>query len=339
VSDLSSPPALDLAATWRAARTGAVLLPGGDRGLVRVAGPDAPDFLQRLLTSDVLDLEPGAGQWSAWLDPRGRWRADLLLLRLPEDAPGATGQPGFLLDCPVEVQEEIRAGLEGLHFTEDLRIAGSPPGDARLLLAGPGGPEALAAAGLPVPGTADPGAAVAAAGDGLLVLRRPDRGCPCLELLGAGEAVASLGRRLALPAGDPAALEVLRIAAFRPRFGRDFGPEDLLPEAEEWQRVSPTKGCYPGQEVVAKIRTFGEAPWRLCRLRSEAPVEGLVGAVLTGEDGEEAGRVTSWAVLPGGGACGLGRIRRRFAAHTRLTARGSAGPVPLAAETPPPPAP
>ncbi|HEX9792962.1 MAG TPA: hypothetical protein VGC54_03185 [Planctomycetota bacterium] len=293
------------------------LASGADRGWLEMRGRDTRDFLQRILTSDVRKLRAGGGQWSALLDGKGHWIAELMLFAW-EDADGEV--LGF--DTPRACLDLLEASLDKFHFGE--QVAWKRRTDSRLLVLGAGAAGALQAAGLPVPAPPQDGEAAtrgfAATPDqaaGLrLLLQRPDHGQPCLELLGDAAAVAALAGELrAAGFGEAPAeeLERWRIQAGIARHGVDFGAEDTLPESNEWRRASLSKGCYAGQEVVAKINTYGQAPWQLVRLRFDGATD-MSGARLLAEDGTNAGTVTSWALAADGGhGVGLGKVRRKFA--------------------------
>lgn len=294
-------------AEYEAARDGVALADGGDRGWIEMSGPDAPAFLHRLLSSDVLALGEGGGQFSALLDGRGKWLADILLFRFD------TGEPaGLGLDLPAVRAGVVHEALDRMHFAE--KLAWDAPGHARLLVLGAGAETAVRALGLPLPAASPAGASEAG---GLRVLRRPDRGVPCLELLGPAPLVAVHAAALrgagAVPTGL-VVLDILRVEAFEPRFGADFDGEVSLPESNEWRRVSFTKGCYPGQEVVARVNTYGESPRQLCRLRFDSGTRPLRGCELVDDEGKRLGVVSSWVYSPLHDApLGLGTLRRAAA--------------------------
>jgi folate-binding protein YgfZ len=116
--------------------------------------------------------------------------------------------------------------------------------------------------------------------------------------------------------------EVLRIEAGRPRFGADMDSTNLPDEVGMNDAISTTKGCYVGQEVVARLRTYGRVNRRLVRFRfPEGPI--AVGEVLRRPDDEavsavDPGRVTSSAVSPGSGPIGLGYAFRDVPEGARL---------------------
>ncbi len=318
-------------AEYEAARDGIALFDGGDRAWIEVTGPDTADFLQRLLSSDIEKLEWGCGQWSAMLDGKGHWISELLVYRFaagPVDV--------FALDLPIAALDAVYAHLEKMHFSEDLSWSAYKP--ARLLLTGKRARAALLDEKFPVraievkPGKAPfdklprGGFGIARDDRGLLILRRPDRGVETYEIQGAPTVIRLIAERLhdtkgAIPSGL-AVLDMLRVEAGRPLWGMDFDGSTTLPEAGEWQRVSMTKGCYTGQEVVARINTYGEAPRRICHLTFKDGVRPLRGAKLLNDAGDEMGIVTSWVWSPVRDVpIGLGLIRKKsFEAGEPLTA-------------------
>ena len=312
-------------AAFAACREDWTLAPGKGRAWLKVAGPDAEEFLQRLLTSDILALEIGAGQWSALLDRKGRWVADLLAFRC--------GESSFGLDHPAIRSTALLEALDRSHFAENL--AWELEEWERTLILGPKGGDALAEIGLNPPPSSG-GCSIVRLDDDRWLIHRPDKGAPCLELFSPGNGpenfLAELRGRASAPAGKPV-LETLRVAAFLPRFGREFSAETILPETGDWRRTSMTKGCYVGQEVVARIRTYGQAPWRICSLQfSGQPPE--KGAPLLDEAGNEVGKVTSSCLPPGKkNALGMGRIRRKAAEDgNRILAVLGGQSIPVAAK-------
>lgn len=281
-----------------AATEGLFLTDGGDRAWVEIEGADAPDFLQRILTSDVKKLEPGHGQWSAMLDGKGHWISDLLVYALP----GEASIPRFGLDMPTCRREVVLQKLDMMHFAEDLKW--TAPHVGRLLLLGLN------------KGAERPAMTIEAAADGWL-LQRPDRGADCMERIIAADGAEAMAKTMlkgGAKLGGWLTLEQLRIEGFQPRWGKDFDESVTLPNSNEWHRSSITKGCYAGQEVIAKINTYGEAPRQLCHLHFADDEINLTGAELQNEEGRKMGTVSSWAWSWDDdveGAVGLGTLRRR----------------------------
>lgn len=300
-------------AEYEAARETLAIADGGDRGWLEMRGGDVSDFLQRLLSSDLRRLAQGGCQRSAMLDAKGKWIADLVLFRWRD----ASGEDAIGIDLPACRQAAVEQAFERCHFGE--RLSWRAPECARLLILGPGGAAEAVALGLPAPSAGeDGGTGGILVHDDLLVLRRPDRGAPCVELLGAAARVAELARALCARGAVPTGLvvlDILRVEAGEPRWGTDFDGESTLPESNEWRRASLAKGCYTGQEVVARVNTYGEAPRQLCRLRFDHGETPLHGCALVDADGKALGRVTSWVWSPLADApIGLGVVRRAAAA-------------------------
>lgn len=136
--------------------------------------------------------------------------------------------------------------------------------------------------------------------------------------------VTLLGGRDGLaPAGD--AFEVARVEAGMPRFGREFGPDTMPAEAGLEQRaISFTKGCYPGQEPVARLHYRGHANRGVRGLRPAAPV--AAGAAVTAGD-REVGRVTTAVVSPRFGPIALAVLRTEVGDGDTVAAAGTAATV------------
>ena len=285
-------------AEYQAARESLALADGGDRGLIRMQGADLIDFLQRTLSSDLNKLAVGGGQWSSLLDGKGHWISDLLLFRLPD----ADEAPVILIDCPHDRVATLLQRIDMMHFGEAITFEEVTA--ARLLTLGPGSQA--------VEFGVEPAAEV---GDDCLWISRPDRGVLCRELVGPLDAVRASAERLyaegAVPTGW-VVLDILRVEAAQPRWGTDFDGESILPETGEWQRASLAKGCYAGQEVVAKVDTYGEAPRQLVLLDFGEHAQPMRGATLQDAEDKPVGTVTSWVWSPlRDRAIGLGVVKRR----------------------------
>ena len=297
---------------YQAARDACAIFDGGDRGWLEMSGNDTADFLQRLLSSDIRELGAGGGQWSAALNGKAHWISDLLLFGLKLNDVDLVG-----IDMPASRQETLHQYFEKMHFSESLSWAAPP--SARLLVAGPAARATLEKVGFAV---ADCGAPSCELIGELLVLQRPDRGMDCWELIGAPEHIGGLAHALksagAIPSGH-VVLDILRVEAGIARWGIDFGESVTLPESNEWKRTSLSKGCYTGQEVVARINTYGEAPRQLCRVVFNQGVKPLHGQQLLDDDGKTAGIVSSWVYSPLQDCpLGLAVVAKRYARNNIL---------------------
>jgi aminomethyltransferase len=280
----------DVPAEYAAARAGCALLDASDRGRATVRGRDATDFLHRLLANHVKTLRPGHGNANLLLSPKGKVQFTFELLRRAED---------FELSTPPGRSRELVAALERFHFSEQVELVDTSAGHAPLELAGPSADSLVARlAGeelvlarhawraLPWRGTE-------------LVLVALDSGawrldCGSARVVELWEALRSLG---ATPCGL-VVRDSLRVEAGRALAGLDVDENVYPQEAGLEHAFALDKGCYVGQEVVAKIDTYGGLNKRLLALRVDHSDPVRRGTRLWREDdGErrELGLVTSWA--------------------------------------------
>ncbi|HHO53865.1 MAG TPA: tetratricopeptide repeat protein [Deltaproteobacteria bacterium] len=257
--------AIELAAGAR--RVGlAAQLGGGlglaDPGALRVRGPDAASWLHAAVTNVVEGLAPGRGNLSARVDRTGRLQHWFSVHVLAEGE--------LLLILPRPEVQDLLEDLERYLFAEQVTLEDASADFAWVALQGPRSAAAVEAAFGPggwSEGTEGDSAAVS----GGFVLRRSLGGdVGFLILLDDAsaigpllEAAGTVGLAVVSPAEFSAALEILRIEAGWPRVGPDTAgrKRPLLPELGlEQHTVSYTKGCYLGQEVIARVRTYGSLP-------------------------------------------------------------------------------
>lgn len=298
----------DVPGEYRAARAGACVFDQTRRGQVGVAGADAAAFLHRLLANDVRSLEPGQGNRNLLLSPKGKVRFDFDLERHADR---------LLLSTEPHRAADLRAALDTYLFAEKVELTDQSESHAPLDLCGPRARAVVAEL-----------LGVAPEGDHAHALGRLDSvpvRVSALSVAGsaglrvdAGAAAVELWTALLERGVRPAGLiarDSLRVEAGAALFGADVD-EDIYPqEARLEAAFSLDKGCYIGQEVVAKIDTYGGLNKRLVALRVEGDDPVARGTRLFREDGGEwrdLGVVTSWAYsfeLDGGLA--LGYVKRR----------------------------
>jgi folate-binding protein YgfZ len=292
---MNAPVTVELDAQYRQLREECGLLDRSGRGKLLVSGPDAAEYLQGQLTNDVEALEPGEGQYAALLDRKGHMQADMRVLR-----PAAEE---VWIDTEPEAIAAARRHLEMYSIGRDVKVADVGAERTILSLIGPRSVEIAGTAALPE--NACETAAVA--------------GVECLVAgtatgvdLIAAAAEAERLREALLAAGavevSAAAAEILRIESGTPRFGAEMGTETMPAEAGIVEdTVSFTKGCYIGQETVARLHYKGRPNRHLRGLRLSAPAE--PGAALRlGE--KEVGQLGGAAVSPALGPIGLAILRR-----------------------------
>jgi folate-binding protein YgfZ len=307
----------EIDAQYRELREGAGLLERAERATLEVRGPDAAEFLQGQVTNDVEALAPGQGCYAAMLNPKGHMVADMRVLRAEPER--------FLVDTEATAYEAVLRDLRMYKIGRQVEIT-ETPGRAVLSLIGPRSDDVVSTAF----GThASPGEhAVVAAREGVFAART-DVGIDLISeataeardaLLGAGAHPVSLD-----------AAEIVRIESGRPRYGVDMTEDNLPAEAGIVERaVSFTKGCYVGQEPVARMHYKGRPNRHLRGLRLSGPAER--GSALEA-DGKEVGRLTSTALSPALGSIALALVRREVSPGDQLVARES-GPTATVVELP-----
>ena len=282
-----------------AERAGAGAAPAAD--FLDLAGPDAARFANGYLTCDTRALAEHRHARGFLTGRDGKVLADLDALALP----------GRLrLRLPAGAGAEVRAHL-GRYLLADRVELEPADGLARLRLAGPAAPAVLAAAAIesPAPGAARP---VELGGCHALLLAMERGRQPRFEIWSAAAGLDALEAALVGAGAErasAAAFETLRVEAGELAFGIDYGPESFPQESGDEGAVSYTKGCYLGQEVVARLRWRGQAQRIPCGLRFPATVPPPGTVVL--HDGRPAGRATSVARSPRCGAIGLALLHRR----------------------------
>jgi folate-binding protein YgfZ len=282
-----------------------------DRALLEVRGSDRLRFLQGQLTNDLAALDPAgphAGCHALALTREGRIVAELHVVVRPE---------AVWLETDGASRGALVARLERYVVADDVRITDRSDTCARFGVEGPAARAVLAAAvEAAVPLGAGEVATFDLAGAPVVVAAWGWSGEHACQLFGpaaAGPAVALALARAAAAHGaivaDAEALEVLRIEAGVPRQGAELGEDTLPAEADLVARtVSFTKGCYTGQEVVARMESRGRVGHRLVGLRLGAPALPAPGAAI-GAGGARVGAVTSAALSPAAGAIALGFVR------------------------------
>ena len=308
----------------RALRAHAVAADLTGRGSLAVTGPDAAELLHGLLTNDVKALRPGSGCHAALLTPKGKMRAELAVLR--------TGAE-ILLDCEPSLAAPLLAILSGYVPFSRSTLEDRTPGTGVVHVEGPAAPGVLAAAGLAEPASG-PFSHHEAAVEGVPVRvvrlsRAGETGFDLLVRREDGPRVAALlARHGARPVGGDV-LETGRIEAGLPRWGAELD-EGVLPNEAWLERtaISYTKGCYLGQETVARLKTYGHVNRHLVALLLPAGSGAGPGDPVR-SGGETVGAVTSAAESPlHGRRVALGFVKREHdEPGTRVSVGTASGDV------------
>jgi folate-binding protein YgfZ len=301
--------AVEIDAQYRQLREECGLLDRSGRGMLVVSGAEAAEYLQGQLTNDVEAIAPGEGVYAALLDRKGHMQGDMRVLRPPSSVPlgpqatQRNGQLEIWLDTEPEALQAVRRHLAMYKIGRQVEVADLSGERAILSLIGPRAVEISGAAPLPenacaevtVGGAQSLAVGTAAGIDLLAPSAERDRVRGALLAAGAAEVSAE-------------AAEILRIEAGRPRFGAEMGTETLPAEAGiVEQAVSFTKGCYIGQETVARLHYKGKPNRHLRGLKLDGPAR-AGDPVLLGEKG--IGTIGSAAVSPAFGPISLAILRR-----------------------------
>jgi tRNA-modifying protein YgfZ len=268
-----------------------------DRGVIKVAGEDARNFLNGLVTTDVDKLKPGLGRFGALLTPQGKIIVDFLITEAPAGHGG-----GFLIDCPKPLADGLATKLKFYKLRAKVTVENLSD-DLGVLAAWDGKPAAQ-----PDLAFADP----RNEGLGYRILIPEDLKQKLSDLIGA-ELV------------DATAYEAHRIALGVPRGGLDFTYSDAFPHETNMDRLSGVdfdKGCYVGQEVVSRMQHRGTARTRSVKvlLEDSSPEPGV--SVMAGD--KPVGTMGSSAKGKGIALVRIDRVADALDAGQPLTAGGLA---------------
>lgn len=297
---------------YAAIRRGAALMDAPQRGTLLVRGKDRREFLQRMLTQDLRTLAPGRAVESFWLNRKGRIDADLLLVELGDR---------LLVAVDAGAAASAVATLTSFVFSEEIALEDASASWHWLELHGPAAGRSLALAGatsIPALGEA---AATTLGGVEVVLVRADLLGehgwLIAVERARAGEVWDALlavedetpspsgtqRRRRVRPIGWHA-YNIARVEAGTPFFQIDFGTANLPHETGILdRRVSFTKGCYLGQEVVARMHSLGKPKQMLVGLRPSRDLLPVAGSQVferaaDGSMGAQVGAVTSSTLAP-----------------------------------------
>jgi tRNA-modifying protein YgfZ len=290
---------------YRALTEGCGLVDRAGRGRLALTGPDRREFLHGQITQDIETLEPGHGRYAALLTHKGKMLSDMRVLDLGDE---------LLLSCERAGLQEIFNMIRRYKLGADVELHKRTLEMGELSLIGP---DARRVAGAEV-GPDEHDNVRARLGEHDVNLVATDLG---VDVFCAAEATEGVrGTLLAAGAVEvgEAAAELVRVESGRPRYGIDLDDNVIPQEAGLNERaVSFTKGCYVGQETVARLFYRGKPNRHLRGLKLSAEVEPGT-PLLLGE--KEVGRVTSVAVSPALGPIGLALVRRQAEPGSTITA-------------------
>jgi tRNA-modifying protein YgfZ len=263
-----------------------------ERAKFLVRGSEVADFLQGQVSNDVEALAPGQGCYATILNAKGKLRTDLRILR---------GEDWFFIDTEAIGHAVLRHMLETYSLGRDVHSEDVTATRALVSLLGPGARSVLD----PEP-PEDENAFV-----------EGEHGLYVSTHLGV-DVIGEPGLELGVPQVSEDVAECVRIESGRPRLGYDMDAETMPQEAGINERaVSFTKGCYVGQETVARLHYRGKPNRHLRGLLLSGPVERGTD-ILLGE--KVVGRVGSTCVSPSLGPIALALVRREAELGDSVTA-------------------
>ena len=289
-------------------------------GLLQVTGKDRLPFLNGLLTNEVLKLSAGNGVRSALLNTKARVLADLYVYSRDDD---------ILLDTGDASGPKVKEILDRFIITEDVQIEDIASKQVHMTLQGPDAPKhirellgAQSEIGLLQHKMIGPS----------VIINRDRTGQGGFDLIIPNDEAEAVWQGLLLKGVTPIgqdALEILRLEAGYPKYGVDVDENIIILEAGFRDAISFTKGCYMGQEVVARATHIGRVNKNLIQFRSES-VHAPNPKSRFSFDSKEAGYVTSASFSPSlGSVVGLGYAQKDFAKEgTKLEVESDKGLLP-----------
>jgi folate-binding protein YgfZ len=316
-----------VAAEYEALHARAALFDRSHRGRLRLSGERAAEMVAGLVTNDITGLAPGQGCYAAALTSKGKIVADVRVFVeegsvLTDTAPRAAEAWSGM------VKKYVNPRLAP-HADESVRLrdVGIFGLNARHVVSAVTGVQAPALTALV------PYAHVTVEIDGstVLIASVPDLGVEGFELILPAELYAATWDRAVAAGATPAGLEaweIARVEAGRPEWGIDIDDATIPQEAnfDELHAISYTKGCYVGQETVARVHFRGHVNRHLRGVRAAGVEPPPRGATLHDEAGKDVGDVRSAVRSPMLGGIALAMVRREIPLGASLTARWQSAP-------------
>lgn len=303
---------VELDAQYRAMREEAGLVRRPGQTFIAATGPEAADYLHGQITNDVEAIEPGGGRYAALLDRKGHLQADLRVLR--------TGEREFLLVAEASVGPPLLKHMSTYKIGRDVEVADRSAELALVSLIGPRAGELSRAEGL---GPEHANRQLAVGGTSCRAVAT-DSGIDLIADAGDADRLVAALLDAGAERGTEAAAEILRVESGRPRYGFDMSEATMPAEAGIVERaVDFEKGCYIGQEPVARLHYRGRPNRVLRGLRLSEPAE--AGAALSlGE--KEIGRIGTSVISPAHGPVALAVVRREAEPGATIEVEGG-GPA------------
>ncbi|MDQ6770049.1 MAG: hypothetical protein M3Z54_08685 [Gemmatimonadota bacterium] len=311
---------------YSALHNGALFFDRSDRMRLRISGPKAVELVTGMVTNDVSSLVAGEGQYAAALTPKGKIVADLRIFA-QEDALLIDTSSVAAAGWKEMVLKYINPRIAPYHdLTSELSDIGVFGRSSRSLVSRVTGVDDRELTALaPYSHFTRP------FDDSTITIARvPDMDLDGFEIFVPSERVGALKTKLhaaGVAPGSAETWEIARVESGRPQWGTDMDDSTLPQEAnfDELGAISYTKGCYIGQETVARVHFRGHVNRFLRRLRFVTRPAPPSGAELVDETGKVIGDIRSVALSPRFGGVALGMVRREILPGTTLQAKWPGG--------------
>jgi folate-binding protein YgfZ len=296
---------------------GAGLIDLSCRGRLLVTGSEAVPFLNGLITNDMKTL--GENRWmpAAFPNVQGRLVASVRVIHQSLEPADASG---FLIDTEPATHAQVLKTVQRFTLAGDFHVADLTEQTALLSLQGAGAAAIIQSLFGETSATLGHNQLTRTSWSetSLTIMRASHTGADGFDLIIDANSAEALWDSLLKAGARPVgfeALEILRIEAGQPRFGIDIDESNVVSETGLDDAVSFTKGCYIGQEIIARIKYRGHVAKKLSGLMLDGPAKIEREAKITSADGKEIGRVTSATFSPHlGGTIALGYVKYDYLA-------------------------
>ncbi len=302
----------DAAQEYQAALHGAVLFDRSHEARLRMTGKSRLDFLQRMSTNDMRDIPADTGRPTIFTSPIGRVIDRVWVFHTPADSLTLFGGPGRIDALTNLLRRQI-------FFGDDVQLESLQTSTAQFALHGPAADAVITALHSPA---ADVPAAEFAVGQGAAIMidgvevfiarRKSYTGghwmlmIPAAQAVEVWQAVLAAGKPHGLVPAGSLTYNTLRIYSARPGFGRELTDGFIPLELGLWDEVSFKKGCYTGQEIIARMESRGRLARTIVAFRLSAMVNAPADLIF---EGKRIGVLTSSVTAPDGEVFGIGLVK------------------------------
>ncbi len=326
----------DIKAEYRAALDHAVLMLRSHEGRLELAGRDRLEFIHRISTNDIAGLSVGEGRPTLFLNANGR-----ILERATIYHRGETAQ---LITEPGRAAPLTSTLRQNIFFNDDARMTDLTPQTEQFALHGPSADSVIEAV-VPNAVNLPPFHSIETTVSDVPVFiarNKPLVGAhwtviaPIEHALRVWQAILAAGAPHGLRPAGSLTYNVLRIRAGRPGVGRELTPEYIPLEVGLWDEISFSKGCYTGQEIIARMESRSRVAKVMVRLALSAAITAPAELSI---EGRAVGMLTSSVTSPDGEHFGIGVVKTAFAEteqSLQLGADGNTARILALAAAPPP---